>query len=199
MTPDEEAALLPLLTDELRDGVEAGRLRITGPGWKPEKPVVVDAVTGHWVEGSGRPAGANDPAVVGKVHGFKHSKSYQETLDLLVPPRREDNAQAIVTLEELLVAAKAMVVGEATFDLVMCPCGCEHTFNTQVGVKRDAKVLTFLIERIVGQAAKKTDVNIHSEELITMISDSRVLTQIEVISLTPEDRAARARAIAEAN
>ena len=198
MTDDEQTLLLALLSPELRAGVDEGRFKLVGPGKNPEKPVVVNATTGRWVRGSGRPLNANDPAEVGKKHGFKHSNNYQEAMDMLVPAFRTGNEYAIMTLEELLVAAKAAVLGDPLYEKQTCP-ECETTFVARTGTKRDSKVLVFLIERLIGAAQKKTDVNVHSEELIHLISDTRVLAQIEVVSLTPEVRAARARAISEAN
>lgn len=196
MEDDLPVDLFDLLTEPLRAGVEDGSMRLVGPG-QNDKPVVVDAVTGRWVAGSGRPLGANDSALVGKVHGFKHSKGYVEALEHFIPAEAGGEG-AIMSLEELLVAAKKAVIDVTEKHQVICPA-CDHKHYITIGGKADAKVLTFLIERIVGAAQKTQEINLHSEELVKVLSDTRVLHTLQVVALTPEQRAANIRAIQEAS
>ena len=63
--------------------------------------------------------------------------------------------------------------------------------------KPDVKMLTFLIERLAGAAQKTQEINLHSEEIVKIMEDKRVLHQIEVISLSPEERANRRRQVLE--
>ena len=187
-----------LLDPEVLRKVQEGEYAIAGPGAREGKPVVINAATGRWVKGSGRPLNANDPALVGKIHGFKHSRGYVEALEQFIPAEKDGTDLAIVSLEELLVAARKSVIDVVQYIDAQCP-ECDHKFRVESVGKPDAKVLTFLIERLVGAAKKTEEVNFHSEEVINILNDTRVLHQIEVVSLTPEERAARKRAIIEAD
>ena len=187
-----------LLDPEVLQKIGEGEYTIAGPGQREGKPVVVNAATGRWVKGSGRPLNANDPATVGKVHGFKHSRKYNEALESFIPADKDGSDFAILSLEELLVAARSAVIDVVQFIEAQCPA-CDQRFKVESAGKPDAKVLTFLIERLVGAAKKTEEVNVHSEEVVRIMNDTRVLHQIEVVSLTPEERAARKRAIIEAD
>ena len=190
------------LSEDVLAKIREGELRVAGPGQKPGKPVVIDSATGKWVEGSGRPANANDPAVIGKEHGFKHSRLYQETLERLVPAMKGDGEYAVTSLEELLVAARRVTTDttQTVSRAHECSeCGHEDLVTVTVEGKPDAKVLTFLIERLVGAANKTQDVNLRSEELLRIVEDKRVVHSIEVVTLTPQDMADRKRAVAEQN
>lgn len=186
-----------LLDPEVLRKIEEGEYAIAGPGQREGKPVVVNAATGRWVKGSGRPLNANDPALVGKIHGFKHSRKYNEALESFIPADKDGSDFAILSLEELLVAARKAVIDVVQYIDATCP-ECDHEFRVESVGKPDAKVLTFLIERLVGAAKKTEEVNIHSEEVVRIMNDTRILSQVEVVSLTPEERAARARTISEA-
>jgi hypothetical protein len=196
-TPEDDLYLL--LTEELRTGVDEGRYLIAGPG-QNDKPVVIDADTKRWVTGSGRPLNANDPAYIGKVTAYRRSKVFSEALEQLIPAFADDDEHpdAIISFQELIQAAKECVVGLPEAVDVTCPCGCGHEFRYLVGAKRDSKMIMFLIERLAGAANKSMTVNMHSEELIKTVSDSRVLHEIEVVSLTAEERAERRRKVLEA-
>ena len=187
-----------LLDPAVLQKISEGEYTIAGPGQRDGKPVVIDAATGRWVKGSGRPLNANDAALVGKIHGFKHSRKYNEALESFIPADKDGSDFAILSLEELLVAARSAVIDVVQFIDAQCPA-CDQKFKVESVGKPDAKVLTFLIERLVGAAKKTEEVNIHSEELVRVMNDTRVLHQIEVVSLTPEERAARKRAIIEAD
>ncbi|MCR4341823.1 MAG: hypothetical protein NUW01_18260 [Gemmatimonadaceae bacterium] len=176
--------------------IAGGEYRVAGPGMKPGKPVVVDASTGRWVEGSGRPANANDPAALGKQTAFKHSRVYQETLERLVPAMRTEGEYAVTSLEELLMAARR-VTTDTTRKIEHECSECGHSDTLVVEGRPDAKVLTFLIERLVGAANKTTEVNLRSEELLRIVEDKRILVGLEVVGLTPEMLAERKRAVLE--
>lgn len=190
------------LDDTVLAKIREGAFRVAGPGMKAGKPVVIDSVTGQWVEGSGRPANANDSAVIGKTHGFKHSKTYQDTLERLVPAMKADGEYAVTSLEELLVAARRVTTDttQTVTRVHECTeCGHEDTLTFTVEGKPDAKVLTFLIERLVGAANKTQDVNVRSEELLKIVEDKTIVHRIEVVTLTPKELADRKRAVAEQN
>lgn len=77
---------LALMDPALRARVESGELT-AHPGQKPERPVLRDAMTGALVKGTGRAPKAGDPLVASKAASamaYKHSKSYQEAMDLLM-------------------------------------------------------------------------------------------------------------------
>ncbi len=197
-TPEDD--LYVQLTPELQAGVDEGRFLIAGPG-QNDKPVVVDAVTKQFVKGSGRPLNANDSAYIGKVTAYRRSKAYNEALEQLIPSFEDDenSPDAIISFQELIQAAKECVVGMPEAIEVKCPCGCNHVWRELIGAKRDSKMIMFLIERLAGAANKTQTVNLHSEELVRVLNDTRVLHEIQVISLTPEQRADRIRQIAEAD
>lgn len=178
--------LLDLLTPELREKVEAGEYVIRGPG-QNDKPVVVDTA-GRIVKGSGRPPNANNPAVVGKVSAAKRSRAYAEAMQAFIPVDREGSNEAIVSLEELLESAARVATGKAVG--VSCP-ECRHEFLAQIGV--DSKVLTFLLERLLGRATETKDINIRSEQLVAMLHDYTPSKAREVIAVSPQERAERAR------
>lgn len=168
--------------------MEAGDYLIRGPGADPSKPVVVDASTGRIVKGSGRPPNANNPAVVGKVAAAKRTRAYNEALQAFVPVDRDGSPEAIVSLQELMEAAARVATGKSV--AVTCP-ECKTEFGASVGV--DSKVLTFLLERLLGRATETKDINIRSEQLVAMLHDFTPSKTREVIALTPEERAERAR------
>lgn len=168
--------------------MEAGEYVIRGPGQNPLKPVVVEAATGRIVKGSGRPINANDPAVVGKVSAAKRSRAYNEALQAFVPVDRDGTPEAIVSLQELMEAAARVATGKSVE--VVC-AHCSQPFNASIGV--DSKVLTFLLERLLGRATETKDINIRSEQLVAMLHDYSPSQAREVIALTPEERADRAR------
>lgn len=190
------------LSEDVLAKIREGQFRVAGPGMRPGKPVVIDSATGKWVEGSGRPEGANDPAQIGREHGFKHSRLYQDTLERLVPAMKGDSEYAVSSLEELLVAARRVTTDTTqtvTREHECSECGHADFVTVTVEGKPDAKVLTFLIERLVGAANKTQDVNLRSEELLRIVEDKRVIHSIEVVTLTPQDMADRKRAVAEQN
>jgi len=199
-TPDviDHSALRELLSDELRSKVDTGEYIITGPG-SNDKPVVVDADTGRWVKGSGRSLNAPDSAYVGQVTAYKRSKAYNEALEMLVPAwaGQDEAPDAIISFQELIQAAKEAIIGEPEYREIVC-VHCEEKSRVFVGRKRDNKVLMFMIERLAGAANKTSTVNIHSEELIRMLSEERVLHEGEFVALSTEERANRIRAVQDA-
>lgn len=195
-TGEDYEDLRDLLTEELRQGVDEGRFLIAGPG-QNDKPVVVDAETKRWVTGSGRPLNANDPAYIGKVTAWRRSKVFSEALEQMIPAWEGDSPEAIISFQELIQAAREAVVGEPVIE----EHTCSHCGEVDViinGRKRDNKVLMFLIERLAGAANKTTTVNLHSEELIRLMSDNRVLHDVSIVALSAEERADRVRRVQEA-
>lgn len=186
-----------LLAPDVLVKIETGEYRIAGLGKIAGKPVVVNATTGRWVKGSGRPAAANDPVEVGKVHGFKHSRGYTEALERFLPAERADSSVAVMSLEELLVAARRMTVETTAKVKAVCP-ECSHNFEVTTEGRPDSKVLTFLIERLVGAAKKTEEINLHSEELVRVLSDQTILHKIDVVGISPDERADRIRAVKDA-
>jgi len=191
LTPD----LYALLSDDLRVGVDEGRFRVVGEG-QDDKPVVVDATTGRWVKGSGRSLNANDPAQVGRETAFKRSRAYGEVLEAFLPAWRGDSDAAISSLEELVAAAVKLAQGHETAYDVVCP-SCEHKHVIQVAAPPNQKMVEFLIKRLAGDATKTINTNTRSEEIVKVMSDQRILHQIEVIDITPEERARRKREVIE--
>ena len=185
-----DSELLDLLTPELRAGVEEGRYRLAGMG--KTKPVVVDATTNRWVKGSGRPAKANDPAVVGKVSAAKRSRPYTEALQAFMPADKDGSPDAIISLQEMIdLAARAVRGGPVE---VQCPCECSKKFS--VNIKSDTKLLAFLIERIGGRATETKDINLRGDHFVRILQDQTPLSRdIEVVALDPKERAERARII----
>lgn len=184
----EEDNLFNLLTPELQAGVINGSLEIQGPG-QNDKPVVVDAQTKKWVKGSGRPLNANDPAYIGKTTAYKRSKPWADALHQLAPSWKddEDAPDAIISFQELIQAAKEAIVGQPEFKEHECS-ECHHVDRVWVGTKRDNKVLVFMIERLAGAANKTQTINTHSEELIRILNDTHVLTEVTFVGMTPEER-----------
>ena len=181
-----DSDLLELLTPELREGVEDGRYRLAGMG--QTKPVVVDATTNRWVKGSGRPAKANDPAVVGKVAAARRSRPYTEALQAFMPAEKDGSAEAIISLQEMIELAAKAARGLPV--PVECP-SCKHHFTENI--KPDTKLLAFLIERIGGKATETKDINIHSEQLVALFHDMTPRTERNVVALTPQEMVERAR------
>lgn len=167
-----------------------------GPGRFPDKPVVHDQ-RGRFVKGSGRPLAANDPVAVGKTTGYLRSKSYADALEALIPVDAEGPDTAVTSLVELVAAAKKLAVPENKAVEFECTA-CHHANRVIVEAKPDQKMLSFLIERLAGAAQKTMQVNTHSEEVVRLMSDSRVLHSVEFIALTPEEKAERARKVIEA-
>lgn len=158
--------------------------------------MVIDAETGRFVKGSGRPLKANDAALVGRKTGWMRRRSTQEFFEQLLPAEREDSSHAVTSLRELMTQAAKLANGVPT--KVECP-KCEHTWMEPL--RPDSKVLTFLIERAVGKAPETKDVNITGriEQITAVLNDPTPLRTIEVVALSPEERAARKRAMAESD
>jgi len=192
---ESQADLYALLSEDLKVGVDEGRFLVLGPG-QNDKPVVIDAETKRWVKGSGRPLTANDPAYIGKVTAFRRSNRFNEAIEQFVPVAREDSPYAITSLEELIEAAVKLAVPEPKRYDVTCP-ECKHEHYITVDAPPNQKMVEFLIKRLAGDATKTTNVNMHSEEMVRTLSDTRIVHEIEIISLTPEQRAARIRAVQE--
>lgn len=192
---ESKADLYALLSEDLKVGVDEGRFLVLGPG-QNDKPVVIDAETKRWVKGSGRPLTANDPAYIGKTTAFKRSNRFNEAIEQFVPVAREDSPYAITSLEELIEAAVKLAVPEPKRYDVTCP-ECRHEHSITVDAPPNQKMVEFLIKRLAGDATKTTNVNMHSEEMVRTLSDTRIVHEIEIISLTPEQRAARIRAVQE--
>ena len=187
MSDDNE--LIELLTPELRAGVEDGRYRLAGMG--QTKPVVVDATTNRWVKGSGRPAKANDPAVVGKVSAAKRSRPYTEALQAFMPADKDGSPDAIISLQEMIELAAKAARGLPV--PIECP-QCQHHFTENI--KPDTKLLAFLIERIGGKATETKDINLRGDHFVRILQDQTPLSRdIEVVALDPKERAERARII----
>lgn len=192
--------LLELLSPELREKVESGEYRVA-PGQNALKPYVTDAATGRVVKGSGRPLGANDPAQVARTSAYKKTKNYSQAMELMVPVEK-NSPGAIMSFEELLEQARKLVIPENRRYTKDCPVCHENGLRTQVTfqVERapDVKTLIFLIERLAGEAAKTTDVNVHSEEIVRVLHDQRILQQVEIVTLSADERAERIRRVIDA-
>ena len=186
----EQQQLLEALSPELRVRAERGEVLLF-PGKDSLRPVVRDAVTGRIVKGSGRPPAANDIGRISKQTAYKRTRSFSEAFDSFIPAVRTDNPEAIISLEELITTAARVAQGEEVE--VSCPA-CKHKFYEHI--KANAKLLEFLIERRVGRAKETMEVNIRSEELIQMLNDQSPV--IEVVDITPDERAARMLAVKNA-
>lgn len=182
------------LTSAVLAQIEAGTARITAPGQTPGRPVVRNVKTGHPVKGSGRERNANDIALVAKTTGFKRSRAYNEALEQLMPAWKGDSEAAVSSLEELLEAVKKVTTDTTARHDVKCP-ECAHEWTITIAGRPDPKVLTFMVERLVGAAKKTEEVTSRSEEVIRVMNDQRVLHSIEVIDLTPKERAERVRQV----
>jgi hypothetical protein len=99
-----------------------------------------------------------------------------------------------MSLEELLVAARRVTTETTSKVRTACP-ECNHAFDVTVEGRPDSKVLTFLIERLVGAAKKTEEISLHSEELVRILSDQTILHKISVVGITPDERADRIRAV----
>ena len=148
---------------------------------------MVDA-SGHFVKGSGRSLKANNPAVIGKISAAKRSRAYTEALQAFVPVDREGTPEAITSLEELMTAAARVATGKSVG--VTCP-NCQTEFGASIGV--DSKVLTWLLERVLGRATETQNINVRSEQLVQMLTDYTPSGAREVVAVTPAERAERAR------
>ena len=183
--------LIPLLTEELQERAARGEV-IVSQGKNPNKPVVRDAVTGTIVKGSGRPPKANDIGLISKKTAYKRTRTYNEWFNSFIPATKQENPEALTSLEELIEAAAQVARGWNSYTDTRCP-ECEHKFTVETVKPPDAKVLTFLIERAVGKAKETTEINIRSEQLIQMLHDDSHI--VEVIDITPEQRAERMLAV----
>lgn len=192
-----DARLRNLLTPELRSRVESGEYEIVGMG-QNDKPVVVNADTKRFVKGSGRPLNANDPAWTGKVTAYKRSAAYKDALEQFIPAWKDDSPDAITSLEELVASAKKLATPQKVKMEKECPCGCGESVVFEVDKLPDAKMVMFLIERLAGAATKTENINVRSEEVIALLTDKSLATGLQIVSLTPEQRAENARRIAEA-
>lgn len=186
------------LAPEVLALIESGEAKVAGPGQELGRPVVVYASSGRFVAGTGRPANANDVAEVSRDTAFKRTKAYADALNRFIPAYKEQGA--ISSLEELLEAARKVTTDTTYHTEVVhacSECGHEDVVPITIPGKPDAKVLTFLIERLVGAANKTQEVNVHTDEVMRIMTDQRVLHQLEVVSLTPEQLAERKRLVLE--
>lgn len=186
--------LLEHLTPALREKVERGELLVF-EGQRADKPVLRDAYSGKIVKGSGRPPKANDIALISRKTAFKRTRTFSEAFDAFIPSKREDNPEAIISLEELIDYAAKVARGWHSYKDVDCP-SCNHHFSVEMQNKPDAKLLSFLIERRVGKAKETMEINTRSEQIIAMLSDKTPV--VEVIALTPKEKMERTRAILDA-
>lgn len=201
LTPEQTDDLFALLAPELQERVRLGEVRIVAPG-KNEKPVVIDAA-GHPVKGSGQYLAAPDAGYVSKTTAYKRSKAYNEAITQMVGAWKNDETlpDAILSLEELISAAKRLAVPEPVTQIVeheCSECGHQDSVAFRTDAKPDQKMLAFLIERLAGAAAKTENINIQSEEMIRIMSDQHVLHEVTFVGLTAEQRAERARQIMDA-
>lgn len=133
---------------------------------------------------------ANNAAVVGRVSAVKRSRAFNEAITEFISVDKDAGERAITSLEELLEAAARVATGKSV--KVTCP-HCETEFGASIGV--DSKVLTWLLERLLGRAVEVKDVNIRSEQIVALLSDKTPMRDIEVVALDPRERAERQRII----
>lgn len=193
----KENPLLDLLPDDLRERVINGEL-IMQEGQSPLKPVLRDAKTGRVVKGSGRPVNANNLGVISRKTAYKRTKAFNEWFDDFIPAVKDDNPDAIISLEELIETAAKVAQGWKKLFEITCPA-CEHEFKHEMEYRPDAKLLSFLIERRVGKAKETQDINIRSESIVQMLHDQTPIGNIEVVDVTPMERSDRLKQIRESN
>ena len=195
--PQRDYLLSSLSSPELRARVESGELLIL-PGQNPEKPVLRDAATGRLVKGSGRAPKANDLGVIAKTTAYKRTRSFTEWFDAFIPSTRDQAPNAIISLEELIKTAAEVAQGYEELLAITCP-ECKHQFQKTHRSKPDAKLLAFLIERRVGKAKETQEISIRSEQIVQMLNDPTPITTVEVIEVSPAERADRMKQIKAAN
>ena len=190
---NDSPPLFDLLSDELRDRALEGSVKVW-PGKNPLKPYVTDAVTGKVVKGSGRPAGGNDLGLISKQTAFKRSRNYREALQAFFPADRNGSPDAIGSLQEMAELLMKAVRGKPV--ALSCP-SCKHSF--EVPIQPDTKALTWAMENLAGRARETTDINLRSEQIIQILHDPTPENIIEVVSISPEERAERALAVRNAD
>ena len=177
--------LLQYLPSYLIARVELGELEVL-PGQRVDKPVVREAATGKLVKGSGRYPRANDPAQLGRLTAYKHSKSYREAVENLFPIDGDESKPGSMAW----LAKNIREAAEGSPQTLTCgECGATslHAF------KKDGLLLFKLLELLAGKARETQDLNVRSESLVAVLNTREPITDITVHAIDP--RAAQERRV----
>ena len=141
---------------------------------------------GKLVKGSGKIKGSKDAAVASRETAYKRTKGYQEVLETLLPPEREDSPTAVSSLRELVAAFWEAVTGSP--QKLQCPeCGAHSMY----AFKQDPHAIMKMIEKLAGRAKETQDINIHSETMIALLNERSNVRELKVITIDPEEERRR--------
>ena len=169
--------LIQYVPDYLIARVNSGELEVL-PGQRDNKPVIREVATGRLVPGSGRYPRANDPAQVGRLTGYKHSKNYREGFELLFPLDGDESKSGSLAW----IAKQIREAAEGSPQRVNCPhCG----EGGLVAFKKDGTLLFKLLELLVGKARETQDLNVRSESLVAILNQGVPVTEITVHAIDP--------------
>ena len=167
--------LLAQVSPDIRARVEAGELELL-VGQRPDKPVIREVATGRLITGSGRYPRAIDAAQLGRDTAYKHSKSYREGLEKLVPLEGTGVGSFTWLLEQAIDEAKGF-----DYHIECQACGAD----VQVVKRRNAMYLFKFIELLAGKARETQDLNIKSESLIAVLNQRENIRDITVHTIDP--------------
>ena len=183
--------ILDLIPEKFRPGVLSGQLLVQPQSmWYNSSPVIIDATTKRLK--SGRYNTANDLGVISKQYAFKRTKGYREIRDMLIPATKDENKNAIVSLQEIVENLWQACLGSPQKVKIPCPhpdeCpegGVDHV--VAYAFKKDPGALFKFYENIVGRATETAEINVNNQSLVQMFSDPTPVTDIQVIDVTPTE------------
>lgn len=163
-SPADRDRLLSLLDPELRVEVESNNWTVY-EGQSAARPVILDQ-RGHMVKGSGRWPAANDIAEISRKTAYKRTNTFREALEALVsldggPDDRGSFAW--------LVTQGLDIIEE----------------------RRDPNLTFKLIELLAGKARETQDVNVKSQQWISVLNERIPVSGVEVWDVTAEERTIR--------
>jgi hypothetical protein len=173
--------LLQFLDEAMKERVAKGEVSVH-PGQDPEKPVLRDAKKGHLVKGTGLTPEHNDMGTVSKNFAYKRTNAYDAFLEKKLNPEKLDPNDP-ESLEWWWKAAQ--FAASPTPIEVNCP-KCQHAFETKAG-KPDGNLIYRIMERVIGKAVQRQEVNIKQEEVLQILNEGVPIDTLIVHQRTPED------------